>query len=206
MLEIFSVQLEGDQQYLNVTKQVERIVRGWGFQNGRVIVEVPHTTCAMLLQEDEPGHIWDLLRRLDLHMSKSERGAPEGSLKFYRHDVPELRGMSEDTDEPANGHAHNKASLLGSSRECTVLDGCMILGKWQQFLFLDFDNSGAWRKRFVHVTGLRGIGDTDAALAETRRELAELRREVAAVQSKLRRMGEQVLAEIKHRQTVPVPR
>ncbi len=39
-----------------------------------------------------------------------------------------------------NGHAHIRASHIGQSESIPIIDGVMVLGRWQQIIFIDFDN------------------------------------------------------------------
>ena len=67
-----------------------------------------------------------------------ERVAPAGVA--YAHD--QRWGLG-------NGHAHVRASMLGSSVTLPVVKGSMTLGEWQQVVLVDSDTRP--RSRVVHV-------------------------------------------------------
>ena len=71
-----------------------------------------------------------------------ERLAPQGI--HYHH---------EDTWHDGNGHSHCRASLLGPSLVVPIENGRMILGTWQQILFIDFDNKPRHREIIVQISG-----------------------------------------------------
>jgi secondary thiamine-phosphate synthase enzyme len=52
-----------------------------------------------------------------------------------------------------NGHSHLCASLLGPSLTVPVQDGRMLLGTWQQIVFIDFDARPRERSIVVQVIG-----------------------------------------------------
>ncbi len=52
-----------------------------------------------------------------------------------------------------NGHSHVRASMLGPSLNLPFNDGSLMLGTWQQIVFLDLDNRSRSRKLIVQITG-----------------------------------------------------
>jgi secondary thiamine-phosphate synthase enzyme len=121
----------------DLTEQVEAVVEAAGFQDGLLVLFTPSSTSALTTIEYEQGALDDLRRVLD------EIVPPQAE---YRHN---LRWGDD------NGHAHVRAALLGPSLAIPVRSGQMLLGTWQQIVFIDFDVRP--RRRRVVV---QWVGDT----------------------------------------------
>ena len=52
-----------------------------------------------------------------------------------------------------NGHSHVRAAMLGPSLSVPIVDGSMILGTWQQIVFIELDNKPRTRKIHVQIVG-----------------------------------------------------
>ncbi len=52
-----------------------------------------------------------------------------------------------------NGHSHCRASLLGPSLTIPVEAGRLLLGTWQQIIFMDFDNRPRQRQLVIQLSG-----------------------------------------------------
>ena len=144
--EAFSVQLEGEQRYLNITPTLQGIVEKWGLTEGPIDVSVLHTTCAILVNEEEP-----CLLNEDLFWFLDQILPPEVS---YVHDSKKRTvNLDPDRHERVNGHAHLRALFTNSSASVPLYieDGKLALGQWQKVLFFDFDNLEGWRERTIVV-------------------------------------------------------
>jgi secondary thiamine-phosphate synthase enzyme len=128
MIEEFSVKTGQASELVEITADVQSVVDKSGVKNGICVVYVPHTTVGLLINENEPGFLSDLIRTLDKLVP--EKGD-------YRH-------------PDGNAHAHIKASLLGSSKELPVQDGRLALGTWQSIFLCEFDGPRS-RKIIVKV-------------------------------------------------------
>ncbi len=115
-------------EYLNITSQVEEIVRKSGVQEGMVLVSAMHITAGVYVNDAEDGLIQDIDEWL-------ERLAPFN--KGYRH---------HRTGE-TNGDAHLKSLLVHHEVILPVTKGVLDLGPWQQVYYAEFD--GCRRKRVV---------------------------------------------------------
>lgn len=119
-------------QMLDVTGQVQALVRDSGIRNGDVVVFCPHTTAAITINENaDPAVIHDMLMVFDEVIPRSHPG--------YRHDE-------------GNSDAHCKSSLVGCSEQVLVKDGTLTLGTWQGIYFCEFDGPRS-RKVIVQVRG-----------------------------------------------------
>jgi secondary thiamine-phosphate synthase enzyme len=137
------VHLRTDQslQFVDVTELVAERVRRSKIERGLVCVQTLHTTTGILVNEGEPLLTEDLQHAL-------ERLAPR-DLRYAHDDV--ARRADAAPDESANGHAHCKALLLAPSATLTVVDGQMVLGRWQRLFLVELDGG---RKRSLSIVVL----------------------------------------------------
>jgi secondary thiamine-phosphate synthase enzyme len=115
--------------------------------NGMALVYSPHTTCAVVINEHESGFLDDFAELLAQLVPDKGR--------YYRHDDLNIRteGIEEDTAEFPNGHSHVRAGLLSSSSQTIpIVDGRLLLGRWQRIFFCELDRSRP-RKVFIQVIG-----------------------------------------------------
>ncbi|MCL1972947.1 MAG: secondary thiamine-phosphate synthase enzyme YjbQ [Endomicrobia bacterium] len=119
----------------DITDDVKRIVARSGIQNGLVTVSVSSSTSAITTIEFEPGLISDLRKALEII-------APEKGV--YAHDEKWNDG---------NGFSHIRSSIVGTSKTIPITSKSLLLGTWQQIIFVDFDNRPRSRKVFVQVFG-----------------------------------------------------
>ncbi|MBM4126247.1 MAG: YjbQ family protein [Nitrospira sp.] len=119
--------------YLNITPQVDAVVRKSGVREGLVLVNAMHITASVYINDDEPG----LLRDYDDFL---ERLAPHEAR--YRHN---------ETGED-NGDAHVKRQVMGREVVVAITGGKLDFGPWEQIFYGEFD--GCRRKRvLVKVIG-----------------------------------------------------
>lgn len=103
-------------QFIDITDLIQSALEEWGATEGACLLYVPHTTCAITVNEGaDPDVVSDLIHHLD----KLAQGP-------YKH-------------REGNGPAHLKASLLGSSVIIPLLKGRLSLGTWQRIFFCEFD-------------------------------------------------------------------
>ena len=118
----FRLSTGGDAEIVDITSRVRAAVAESGAADGQATAFVRGSTAAITTMEHEPGGVEDLGRML-------ERLIPtEGDYEHNR--------LNHDT----NSHAHQRASLIGSSEAVPVLDGRLALGTWQQLVLIDFDD------------------------------------------------------------------
>ncbi len=120
------IRSESRSQMLDITPQVEGVLREAGVKEGTCLVYVPHTTAGVTINENaDPTVREDILEKL-------EELVPRG--RGYRH----LEG---------NADSHIKATLVGSSVTIPVSGGRLLLGTWQGIFFCEFD--GPRRRRAI---------------------------------------------------------
>lgn len=132
----FEVSSEGEDDVLDITSRVGEAVAGSGLSDGVATVFVVGSTAAITTMEFEPGLVKDFPAML-------ERTAPSRGVE-YEHQRRWHDG---------NGHSHVKASLVGPSISIPFVDGDLVLGEWQQVVFLEFDVRPRKRKVVVQVIG-----------------------------------------------------
>jgi secondary thiamine-phosphate synthase enzyme len=115
-------------EYVNITGQVEAIVRKSGIAEGMVLVSAMHITAGVYVNDAEDGLIEDIDAWL-------ERLAPFD--RNYRH---------HRTGE-TNGDSHLKSLLIHHEVIVPVTAGALDVGPWQQIYYAEFD--GQRRKRVV---------------------------------------------------------
>ncbi len=120
---------------IDITKNVNAAVEESRLQAGIVVVFVPGATGAVTTIEHEPGLLHDINAAL-------ERIAPERI--EYAHDQRWGDG---------NGHSHVRASLIGPSLTVPFSGGLLILGTWQQIIFLELDNRPRERSITLQIMG-----------------------------------------------------
>ncbi len=122
-------------EYINITPQVQEIVRKSGITEGMALVSAMHITSGVYVNDAEDG----LIRDIDEWL---EQLAP------FRADYRHHR-----TGE-TNGDAHLKSLLVHHEVIVPVTQGALDFGPWQQIYYAEFD--GQRRKRvIVKVMGER---------------------------------------------------
>ncbi|HJT37000.1 MAG TPA: secondary thiamine-phosphate synthase enzyme YjbQ [Actinomycetota bacterium] len=122
---------------IDITDRVGAIVRDTGIIEGLALISAPHTTCAIIVNEAEPGFLEDFKRAL-------EAIAPQ-SHTYAHNDAPH----AEEFEAP-NGYAHVRAAFLSShSTLLPVRNGSLALGRWQRIFFVELDRA---RPRTCQVT------------------------------------------------------
>ncbi|UCE37204.1 MAG: YjbQ family protein [Thermoplasmata archaeon] len=118
-LETIAVKTKSSFEMVNITSHVNKVVAKSKVNQGNLMVFTPHTTTAITINEDEPGLVADILRKI------SEL-------------VPKGEGYSHDRID-SNAHAHILASIIGPSVSIPIIKGKAALGTWQSILFIELD-------------------------------------------------------------------
>lgn len=108
-------------EYINITPQVEEVIRKSGVKEGLVLVNPMHITASVYINDDERGLIQDFDDFL-------EKIAPY-DLKGYRH-----HRTGED-----NGDSHLKRQLFGREVVVAITAGKLDFGTWEQIFYAEFD-------------------------------------------------------------------
>lgn len=132
-------------EFWDVTEVTRGVVERSGVRHGQVTVYSPHTTTTIVINESETGFLNDYRRLI-------ENLVPEGA--YYEHDDHAIRTENLLEDEFINGHSHCRQLLVGQpSVTIPVVDGEVLLGKWQRVLFTEMDQARD-RRVFFHAQGI----------------------------------------------------
>ena len=129
------IQTRGEVEIIDITERVNEALRESGIENGIVTVFVPGSTAAITTIEYEPGLLKDFPAALERLFPKDIH---------YEH---ELRWHD------GNGHSHVRASFLGASLTVPFRAKRMLLGTWQQLVFVELDNKPRSRRVILQIIG-----------------------------------------------------
>ena len=122
-------------EVLDITDEVQEALEKTSLKTGVVTVFVTGATAAVTTIEYEDGLVADLGDAL-------QRIAPV-----------EIDYAHNERWHDGNGHSHIRASLLGPSLCVPFCDRRLMLGTWQQIVFLELDNRPRKRKVVVQIMG-----------------------------------------------------
>jgi secondary thiamine-phosphate synthase enzyme len=132
---IISINTKGFSDTIDITDEVTKILEQSGIENGLVTIFCRGSTGTITTIEFESGVIKDL-------QSALEKIAPSNIP--YEHDKRWGDG---------NGFSHVRAALMKPSLSIPLINKKLILGTWQQIVFIDFDNRKRHREIFVQIIG-----------------------------------------------------
>lgn len=130
-----SLSTRGFNDMIDLTGFIQEKLNTLGLSEGQVTIFVPGSTGGVTTIEYEPGLVKDLAEAL-------ERVAPQDQV--YHHDARWGDG---------NGFSHVRAALVGPSLTVPFQQGRLLLGTWQQIVFIDFDNRQRRRQLVVQFIG-----------------------------------------------------
>ncbi|MEJ2465425.1 MAG: secondary thiamine-phosphate synthase enzyme YjbQ [Candidatus Thiodiazotropha sp.] len=119
MREIIQLKTRQRETLLDITSQVEQVVRNSGVRQGLVNVYAQGATAAIMIQEN-----WDESVQSDV-VNLLRKLIPQG---VWLHDA-----------QDGNGDSHLKAGLVGPSESIPLIDGKLGLSRWQNIFFCEFD-------------------------------------------------------------------
>ena len=132
MIHTLSVRTTSRIEMVDITGQIQELVRHSGVEEGVCHLFEAHTTAGLTINENaDPSVQADILMVLNRIISDQEA---------YRH----LEG---------NSPAHIKASLMGPQLTVLVSNGRLLLGTWQGIYLCEFDGP---RTRKVHLKIMAG--------------------------------------------------
>ena len=133
--EYLTMHLPTRRGFVNLTPQIERVVRESGVREGLVLANAMHISASVFINDDESGLHHDYEQWL-------ERLAPHAPTSQYRHN---------DTGED-NADAHLKRQIMGREVVIAITGGKLDFGPWEQVFYGEFD--GRRKKRvLVKVIG-----------------------------------------------------
>jgi secondary thiamine-phosphate synthase enzyme len=110
------------EEIISITYLVEEGLKKANIKEGQVLIFIPHTTAAVIINEDaDPDVRSDILK----------------GLKYFK-----FESVPFDHNE-GNSPAHLKAAIFGSSVQVIISGGKLFLGTWQGIYFCEFDGPRA---------------------------------------------------------------
>ena len=132
MVHTLSVRTNRRTEMVDITGEIQELLRQSGVTEGVCHIFQAHTTAGLTINENaDPSVQADILMVLNRIISEKEA---------YRH----LEG---------NSPAHIKASLMGAQLTVLVSNGSLVLGTWQGVFLCEFDGP---RTRKVHLKIMAG--------------------------------------------------
>jgi secondary thiamine-phosphate synthase enzyme len=104
--------------FYDITDKVRKVVKDSGVKDGIGVIYIPHTTAAVVINENYDPTVCEDINRLLTKLTPEQGG--------YAH-------------TEGNADAHIKASIIGSSKSIIIKAGELRLGRWQGIFFCEFD-------------------------------------------------------------------
>jgi secondary thiamine-phosphate synthase enzyme len=121
-------------ELINITRDLNEVIRKHGLRAGFVIVQSLHTTTAVFINEFQQALLDDIKGFLEKLVSR---------LDYWRHNDPRLSEC-----ERKNADSHLRAMVLGHTLSLPVRDGALALGTWQSIILAELDGP---RERAIQV-------------------------------------------------------
>ena len=126
-METITIKTNQEQELIDITPQIKDIVEKSQTQTGTVTVYTPHTTTAILINENyDPDVKEDILKQLSQLIPQKNN---------YKH-------------AEGNSNAHIKSSIIGNSRTIIIENNKLQLGTWEGITLCEFDGP---RTRKIHI-------------------------------------------------------
>lgn len=120
-------------EFINITREIQKLVSASGTSSGAAYIFVPHTTPGVTINENaDPDVVRDLAYAL-------ERAVPNTGFKHSE----------------GNSDAHTKALMTGASASVIIEDSKLVLGTWQGIYFCEYDGP---RQRKVYIKIIKSQG------------------------------------------------
>lgn len=123
---VIEIQTSRREQLIDITHQVQDIVKNNGISQGLVNVYAQGATAAIMIQEN-----WDESVQTDV-------------VHFLQKIIP--KGVWLHDQQDGNGDSHLKSGLVGPSETIPVINGRLGLSTWQNIFFCEFDGPRNSRK------------------------------------------------------------
>jgi secondary thiamine-phosphate synthase enzyme len=129
------IKSEGEGDMINITPETSKILTQSKLKDGIITIFVSGSTAAVTTIEYEPGLRQDFPHMLSRLVPRNIE---------YHH---------ENMWHDGNGHSHVRASLIGPSLTIPFKDSILMLGTWQQIVFLEMDIGKRERNVILQIMG-----------------------------------------------------
>lgn len=136
VLETFEIKTKAYCDVINITSQVQNIIKSNRLNDGIVNVHVSGSTGAISTVEYEPGLIQTDIKEF------LEKIIP------YKKDYAHHK-----TWHDYNGAGHLRSFLIKTSQTFPFKNKNLLLGTWQQIIFIENDEKSRQRKIYVTLIG-----------------------------------------------------
>jgi len=131
MFKELDISTENRYELVDITEEVEKIVKESKIEDGLVLVFVPHSTCGIVLTENEKGlkNDWiEIFKKLT------------SGIDFEHNKIDD------------NADSHLLSGIIGQGKVLSIKDGEIIRGTWQQIFLAEFDGPRE-RKVILEIIG-----------------------------------------------------
>lgn len=129
------IKSEGEGDVIDITPETSKILTQSKLKDGIITIFVSGSTAAVTTIEYEPGLRQDFPHMLSRLVPRNIE---------YHH---------ENMWHDGNGHSHVRASLIGPSLTIPFKDSILMLGTWQQIVFLEMDIGKRERNLILQIMG-----------------------------------------------------
>lgn len=127
--ETLSIDTNSGVELINITSEVQRIIKSNKIENALVNISTKHTTTGIIINEDE-------------------KGLKEDIINLYEHLIPFDDYYHDRIDN--NARSHLKSLLSNPNQTLPVINGKICLGTWQSIFFVELD--GPRKNRCIDIT------------------------------------------------------
>ena len=129
------IRSKGEGDIIDITPETSKILTHSKLKDGIITIFVSGSTAAVTTIEYEPGLKQDFPHILSIIVPRNME---------YQH---------ENMWHDGNGHSHVRASLIGPSLTIPFKDSILMLGTWQQIVFLEMDVGKRERNLILQIMG-----------------------------------------------------
>ncbi|SHN17062.1 secondary thiamine-phosphate synthase enzyme YjbQ [Halanaerobium congolense] len=130
MLKKLSIKTNNKVELIDVTTQIQNVIKETELESGLLQIHIPHTTAAVTINENaDPDVKSDIKKEINKIIPFDDN---------YAH----LEG---------NSAAHIKSSLFGVDQNIIIENKKLLLGTWQGIYFCEFDGPRT-RKIYLKIT------------------------------------------------------
>jgi len=122
LTEYLTFKTKSRRAFVNITPDVEKLIRKSGIKEGLCLVNAMHITASVFINDNESGLHHDYEKWL-------EELAPHEPIDHYRHN---------DTGED-NADAHLKRQVMGREVVVAITNGELDFGPWETIFYGEFD-------------------------------------------------------------------
>lgn len=122
------IETKDKEEVLDITEEVEKVIKSQSKKSGLCNVIVAHTTCGITTADLDPGTDLD-------------------TLEFLRKIIPEMEFRHP--HDPSHTPDHILASIIGASINIPFQNKKLILGTWQRIVLIELNGP---RERDIEIT------------------------------------------------------